>query len=138
MRGLIRTVRANGDMAVFTDSGVTLFDVKARTVTFDRTLTYTPGTTGNAVSVDGVPIAGGAGVMLAGSGRLTGLAAVRDETTITYQSQLDEIARGLIEAFAESDQSATPSLPDAPGLFTYPGAPAMPASSTHSVGLAGL
>jgi flagellar hook-associated protein 1 FlgK len=134
----IRTIsRANGDMAVFTDSGVTLFDVKARTVTFDRTLIYTPGTTGNAVSVDGVPIAGGAGVMLAGSGRLTGLAAIRDETTVTYQSQLDEIARGLIEAFAESDQSATPSLPDAPGLFTYPGAPGMPASGTLSVGLAG-
>ena len=50
-------------MAVFTDSGVTLFDVKsARAVTFDRTLLYSPGTTGNAVYVDGVPIAGGAGV----------------------------------------------------------------------------
>ena len=110
-----RWTRANGDMAVFTDSGVTLFDVKARSVTFDRTLLYAPGTTGNAVYVDGVPIAGGAGVMLAGSGRLTGLTAVRDNIAVTYQNQLDEIARGLIEAFAESDQSATPSLPDAPG-----------------------
>jgi flagellar hook-associated protein 1 FlgK len=134
----IRTVsRANGDMAIFTDSGVTLFDVRPRTVKFDRTLIYVPGTVGNAVSVDGVPIAGGAGVMIAGSGRLTGLAAIRDETTVTYQGQLDEIARGLIETFAESDQSATPTLPDAPGLFTYPGAPAMPASGTHLVGLAG-
>lgn len=134
----IRTVeRANGDMAVFTDSGVTLFDVKARTISFDRTLIYTPGTIGNAVVVDGVPIAGSAGVMLAGSGRLTGLAAVRDNISVTYQNQLDEIARGLIEVFAESDQSATPTLPDAPGLFTYPGAPAMPASGTLMVGLAG-
>ena len=134
----IRTVsRQNGDMAVFTDSGVTLFDVSARAVTFDRTMLYSPGTTGNAVYVDGVPIAGGAGVMLAGSGRLTGFAAVRDSATVTYQNQLDEIARGLIEAFAESDQSASPSLPDVPGLFTYPGSPAMPASGTLLVGLAG-
>ena len=42
----IRTVaRQNGDMAVFTDSGVTLFDVSARAVTFDRTMLYSPGTT---------------------------------------------------------------------------------------------
>lgn len=134
----IRTLeRDNGDMAVFTDSGVTLFDVSARPVTFNRTMLFAPGAAGSAVYVDGVPIAGGAGVMLAGSGRLTGLAAVRDSATVTYQNQLDEVARGLIEAFAESDQSASPSLPDAPGLFTYAGGPAMPASGTLMVGLAG-
>ena len=54
-----------------------------------------------------------------------------------YQRQLDEIARGLIAAFAESDQSAVPTLPDAPGLFTWPGAPALPAGGTVSAGLAG-
>lgn len=133
----IRTVeRENGDIAVYTDSGVTLFDVSARAVTFNRTMIYTPGATGNAVYVDGVPIAGGAGVMLASSGRLTGMASIRDNVSVTYQNQLDEIARGLIEAFAESDQSGS-GLPDVPGLFTYPGAPAMPASGTLIVGLAG-
>jgi flagellar hook-associated protein 1 len=134
----IRTVtRSNNDMAIFTDSGVTLFEVKARTVSFDRTLVYSPAGTGNAVYVDGVPITGNSGTMLAGSGRLTGLTSIRDDVAVAYQSQLDEIARGLIEAFAESDQSATPSLPPAPGLFTYPGAPAMPATATLIVGLAG-
>ncbi len=134
----IRTVtRSNNDMAIFTDSGVTLFEVKARTVSFDRTLVYSPAGTGNAVYVDGVPITGNSGTMLAGSGRLTGLTSIRDDVAVAYQSQLDEIARGLIEAFAESDQSATPSLPAAPGLFTYPGAPAMPATATLIVGLAG-
>jgi flagellar hook-associated protein 1 FlgK len=64
------------------------------------------------------------------------LAAVRDNIAVTYQSQLDEIARGLIEAFRESDQSPTPSLPDAPGLFTWPGAPALPPSGTIVSGLA--
>ncbi len=134
----VRTIaRADNDMAVYTDSGVTLFDVKVRTVSFDRTLLFTPTTTGNPVYVDGVPITGNAGSMLAGSGRLTGLAAVRDGAAVTYQSQLDEIARGLITAFAESDQSAVPTLPDAPGLLTYAGAPAMPAGGTLLVGLAG-
>ena len=59
------------------------------------------------------------------SGKLAGLATLRDNATVTYQSQLDEVARGLIEVFKESDQRAVPLLPDVPGLFTYPGAPAM-------------
>jgi flagellar hook-associated protein 1 FlgK len=134
----VRTVtRADNDMAVFTDSGVTLFDVRPRAVGFDRTLQFMPTTSGNAVYIDGVPVAGGAGPMLAGSGRLTGLVAVRDGVAVTYQNQLDEIARGLIQAFAESDQSATPTLPDAPGLFTYAGAPAMPPGGSVLTGLAG-
>jgi flagellar hook-associated protein 1 len=133
----IRTVtRDNDDMAIFTDSGVTLFDAKARSVTFDRTLVYTPTTVGNAVYVDGVPITGTTGPMLAGSGRLVGLTTIRDSTALTYQNQLDEIARGLVEAFAEKDQGTPPSLPDAAGLFTYSGAPAVPASGTLVVGMA--
>jgi flagellar hook-associated protein 1 FlgK len=134
----VRTVsRGDNDMAVYTDSGVTLFDVKARAVTFDRTYSFSAAMTGSAVYADGVPITGSSGRMLAGSGRLVGLAAVRDTYAPTYQSQLDEIARGLITTFAESDQSATPTLPDVPGLFTYAGAPAMPASGTLVPGLAG-
>ena len=134
----VRTVsRGDNDMAVYTDSGVTLFDVRPRAVGFDRTLQFMPTTSGNAVYIDGVPVAGGAGPMLAGSGRLTGLVAVRDGVAVTYQNQLDEIARGLIQAFAESDQSATPTLPDVPGLFSYAGAPAMPPGGSVLVGLAG-
>ena len=41
--------------------------------------------------------------MLAKSGKLVGLATVRDATAVSYQSQLDEIARGVISAFAEKD-----------------------------------
>jgi flagellar hook-associated protein 1 len=133
----IRTVTRDGeDMAIFTDSGVTLFDARPRAVTFDSTEVYTPTTIGNAVYVDGVPITGNSGPMLASSGRLVGLTRIRDEAAITYQNQLDEIARGLIEAFAESDQGTPPALADAPGLFTYSGAPAVPASGTLVVGLA--
>jgi flagellar hook-associated protein 1 FlgK len=106
-------------------------------VSFAATNAYTPGTTGNAVYIDGVPVTGANSVMPLKSGKIAGLAELRDNATVTYQSQLDEVARGLIDVFKESDQSATPTLPDVPGLFTYPGAPAMPASATVSVGLAG-
>ena len=134
----IRTVRrANDDMAIYTESGLTLFDGSPRSVTFDRTLIFTPTTAGNAVYADGVPVTNAQSPMVAKTGRLAGLANVRDSAAVTYQSQLDEIARGLIDTFAESDQSATPTLPDIPGLFTYPGAPAMPAAGTILTGLAG-
>ncbi|MCP3387223.1 flagellar hook-associated protein FlgK [Bradyrhizobium sp. CCGB12] len=135
--GVSMSLRANGDAALYTDSGVVLFDKTARTVSFAATNVYTPGTTGNAVYIDGVPVTGANSVMPIKTGKLAGLAELRDNATVTYQSQLDEIARGLIDAFKESDQSATPTLADRPGLFTYPGAPAMPASATISVGLAG-
>ncbi|UWU78900.1 flagellar hook-associated protein FlgK [Bradyrhizobium huanghuaihaiense] len=135
--GVSMSIRTNGDAALYTDSGVVLFDKTARTVSFTATNIYSPGTTGNAVVIDGVPVTGANSVMPLKSGKLAGLAQLRDQDTVTYQSQLDEIARGLINTFRESDQTAA-ALPDVPGLFTYPGAPAMPASATVSVGLAGL
>jgi flagellar hook-associated protein 1 FlgK len=135
--GVTMSLRPNGDAALYTDSGVVLFDKSARTVSFTATNVYTPGTTGNAVYIDGVPVTGANSVMPLKSGKLAGLAQLRDNDTVTYQSQLDEVARGLINAFKESDQSPVPTLADRPGLFTYPGAPAMPASATVSVGLAG-
>ncbi|MCS3727170.1 flagellar hook-associated protein FlgK [Bradyrhizobium betae] len=135
--GVSMTLRANGDAALYTDSGVVLFDKQARSVSFAATNIYSPGTTGNAVYIDGVPVTGANSVMPIKTGKLAGLSQLRDNATVTYQSQLDEIARGLVETFKEVDQTAA-ALPDVPGLFTYPGAPTMPASATVSVGLAGL
>jgi flagellar hook-associated protein 1 FlgK len=135
--GVSMSIRPNGDAALYADSGVVLFDKTARTVSFAPTNAYTAGTTGNAVYIDGVPVTGANSVMPLKSGKLAGLAQLRDNATVTYQSQLDEVARGLIDSFKEVDQSGA-ALPDVPGLFTYPGAPAMPASATISVGLAGL
>jgi flagellar hook-associated protein 1 FlgK len=134
--GVTVSTRANGDEALYTDSGVVLYDKMPRTVTFAPTNAYTAGTTGNAVYIDGVPVTGANAVMPLKSGKIAGLAELRDNAAVTYQGQLDEIARGLINAFKESDQSGA-ALPDVPGLFTYPGAPAMPPSGTLLVGLAG-
>jgi flagellar hook-associated protein 1 FlgK len=119
----IRTVtRANNDVAIYTDNGLTLFDTTARSVTFDATAAFTPATSGAPVIVDGVAVTGSTGQM---------------GSSVTYQDQLDEIARGLVSTFAESDQSASPSLPNAPGLFTWSGAPAVPTGASIQVGLAG-
>ncbi|HEY0331525.1 MAG TPA: flagellar hook-associated protein FlgK [Rhodopseudomonas sp.] len=134
--GITVSTRANNDMVIYTDSGVTMFEKSARTVSFDQTFGFSPSTTGNAVYIDGVPVIGASAVMPVQSGKIAGLAALRDDTTVSYQNQLDEIARGLVESFAESDQTGA-SLPDVPGLFTYAGAPAIPASGVISVGLAG-
>ncbi|MEP2578281.1 MAG: flagellar hook-associated protein FlgK [Roseibium sp.] len=133
--GITTLNRSDGDIVVYTDSGVTLFETTAREVSFEPTVVYGAATTGNPVPVDGVPVAGPGAVMEIRSGRLHGLAELRDDVAVTYQNQLDEIARGLIEAFAESDQSGGVG-PDQAGLFTWTGGPALPAAATLVPGLA--
>jgi flagellar hook-associated protein 1 FlgK len=134
----IRTANGpNNSMSIYTDSGVTLFDVVPRSVTFAATQNYTPATVGNAVIIDGVPVTGANAVMPLQSGKLVGLSQLRDSVTTTYQDQLDEVARGLITIFSESDQTVPPTLPNVTGLFTYSGT-AIPAAATVVTGLAGL
>ena len=133
----IRVVsRADNDVALYTDGGVTLFETTARSVAMKPTQGYQAATVGGAVYVDGVPVVGGSTSMPLRSGRLAGLATVRDNVAVTYQSQLDETARGLVEAFAETDRAVPATLPTIPGLFTYSGAPAMPAGGKVLPGLA--
>ena len=133
--GVVTTTAANGSMSIYTDSGVTLFEDTARTVSFTATPTLIDGASGNAVSVDGVPITGANSPMLIQSGALAGYAALRDTLAPEYGAQLDQIAAGLINAFAESDQSTHPTLPSLPGLFTTPGAIGLPSTSA-AAGLA--
>lgn len=133
----LRVVEGNrGSVALYTDGGTTLFETVARPVTFEPTSLYQASTTGNAVYIDGVAVTGSSATMPIKTGALAGLAQVRDTLAPQVQTQLDEVARGVIFAFRESDPAAIPSLPDLPGLFTYSGAPAMPPSGSVTVGLA--
>ncbi|WP_409561320.1 flagellar hook-associated protein FlgK [Hyphomicrobium sp. B1] len=132
--GIRTATRDNGDMAIYTDSGVTLFDKTARSVTFQQSANLSANSVGSPVYADGVPIAGTPHMMSISSGKLAGLVEVRDSIAPTYQSQLDEMARGLISTFAESDQSGS-GLPDAAGLFTDGGSSSVPTSIVP--GLAG-
>lgn len=133
----IRTI-TDGDngMAIFTTGGVTLFETSARSVSFTASPFLASGGVGQPVYVDGVAITGPSAQGGSGEGRIAGLAQVRDNYAPQYLQQLDEMARGLIEAFAESDQSAVPTQPDQAGLFTYSGAPVIPATGTVVSGLA--
>lgn len=125
--GIVTTTGPNNDISVYTDSGVTLFQGGiARAVTFKATNTYTATTIGNNVYVDGAPITGSGAAMPITSGKLAGLATLRDTVAVTYQAQLDNIASALIAAFGESDQAG--AGPDLPGLFTTLGATALPSS----------
>lgn len=124
--GISTVLRSNNDMVIYTDSGVTLFEKTPRTVTFDATGEFVASTQGKAVYVDGVPVAGDrSSPFNIRAGKIAGLAQIRDELGPKFQRQLDEIARGLITVFSESDQTGS-GAPPLPGLFTYDGASTTP------------
>lgn len=130
--------RDNGDMMLVTSGGATLYETVPRAVTFEPVAGYDATTTGNAIKIDGVPLSAGTGGNTTASGRLAAMVQLRDSTATTMQSQLDEIARGLINAFAETDPAdPTATAGKKPGLFTWDEAPDMPADGTLEVGLAG-
>jgi flagellar hook-associated protein 1 FlgK len=133
--GITTSTGNNNDMSIYTDSGVTLFqNGTASTVTFQPTQTYTAGTTGNAVYIDGIPVTGSSATMPIQTGALAGLANLRDNITVTYQAQLDQTANGLIGAFAETDPSNSSS--SLAGLFTNGTSTALP-TAAQITGLAG-
>ncbi|MDX8477629.1 flagellar hook-associated protein FlgK [Mesorhizobium sp. VK24D] len=121
--------RGDNDMVITTKDGTTLFETVPRSVTF----TPSAGTPGNTIYIDNVPLSSGTGDNTSADGKLAGMLKLRDDVAATMQSQLDEIARGLITAFAETSSSQ----PNATGLFTWSGAPAIPAAGTLVNGLAG-
>lgn len=116
--GLTTIARANNDMVLYTDSGVTLFETTPRLVTFKETPNLSPSVSGAAVYVDGVQITGAGAPLPLRSGSIQALTRIRDEIAPQFQRQLDEIARGLVVSFAEKDQTGAGG-PPLPGLFTY-------------------
>jgi flagellar hook-associated protein 1 FlgK len=133
--GVTTATAADGSMSIYADSGVTLFQDTPRAVSFTPTPTLVDGMSGAPVTADGVPITGANSPMPIQSGALAGYAALRDTLAPQYEAQLDQIAGGLINALAESDQSSPPTLPSLPGLFTTPGASSLPSMSA-ATGLA--
>lgn len=127
--GITTTATGNGGLSIYTDSGATLFENSARTVTFSSTATFAAGTVGQAVAVDGIAVTGASAVMPITGGALAGYAALRDSAAVSYGDQLDQIAAGLVAGFAEGDASGG-GAPTLPGLFTISGASAVPTGST--------
>ncbi len=140
--GVNAVTRGNNDMALYTTSGTTLFETIPRTVTFQPTNSYTAADTGNSVYIDGVALTPGQGANTTAQGSLQAALQVRDDVAPTYQKQLDEIARGLVTTFAETDNTDPSNPVMAAGLFTYSGASTWsngtgPGSATVITGLAG-
>jgi flagellar hook-associated protein 1 FlgK len=131
--GVSASTRDNNDMVLYTSDGTTLFETIPRAVTFAPTNGYDASTTGNSVYIDGVVVPAGQGANTTAKGSLAGLLQLRDEIAPVFQSQLDEIARGLITVFAESDPSG--NLADQAGLFIGTDSD-IPASATIVTGLA--
>ena len=123
--GVYTWSRENGDMALYTMDGTTLFETVARKVTFTPTTTYDASVTGNAVLVDGVALPAGEGGDTTASGSLQALLQIRDDIAPTYQRQLDEMANSLIEMFSETDPATSMTVS---GLFGDSG------STTGSIG----
>jgi flagellar hook-associated protein 1 FlgK len=127
--------RGANDLVLYTDGGQTLFETVPRPVSFTPTNGFDATITGNPIYIDGVPLDAGQGAQTSAQGELAAHLQIRDEFAPRYQSQLDEIARGLVTAFAEQDQSVPATLPDMPGLFTWVGA-SVPAGGTIEPGIA--
>lgn len=127
--------RGNNDMVLTTQNGVTLFETVPRAVTFEAIPAYSADASGNSIFVDGVPLIPGTGSNTDAAGSLAAKLQLRDNVATTMQSQLDEIARGLISAFAETGADGT--LPPQAGLFTWSGGPGLPPAGTITPGLAG-
>ena len=126
--------RANDDIMIVTADGSTLFETIPRHVHFEPTPAYGPTTVGNNIRVDGVPLFAATGANTTASGSLAAMVQLRDEYADGLQLQLDEIARGLVNAFAETDPN--PPHAQATGLFSLPGTP--PVALPGATGLTGL
>ncbi|WP_026618268.1 flagellar hook-associated protein 1 [Ensifer sp. WSM1721] len=124
--GISTVTRANNDTVIYTSDGTVLFETMPRQVTFTPTAAYDATITGNAILVDGVPIAAGTGADTTAQGKLASLLQLRDDIAPTFQSQLDEMARGLVTLFEEGGL---------PGLFTWSGG-TVPAAGTVVPGIA--
>lgn len=135
--GVRSLTRPGNDLVLFTDSGAVLFEGRPRTVSFTASPALAAGSAGGSIVIDGVTLTGTAAEMPLREGRLAALVAIRDQTAMTVQRQLDAMASALITRFAERPGDPSSALPAVPGLFTTMPAEPVPAEGEIVPGLAG-
>lgn len=113
--------RSNGEVSIFTKSGVSLFDGRAAVLSFDERGALSPDTlysTDPAQRSVGTvminsPLSGNNVDLLQPgiirSGAIFGYAALRDEILVTAQAQLDEIANALAKTFSDRPVAGVPA-----------------------------
>lgn len=122
--------RDNGQIALYTTGGAVLIDGTAAQIGFTPVNLVTPYMSQSGGTLSGLTLNGNAIRTDAENGPLRGGAigaqfAIRDEHGVEAQTQLDALARDLIERF--QDPSVDGSLaPGDPGLFTDAGGPIDP------------
>lgn len=112
--GISTATDDNNSVSIYTSTGITLFETNPRTVSFDSTAAFDASTTGNGIYIDGVELPAGQNSDTTAQGSLQALLQLRDEVYPTYQDQLDEMARGVMSLFSETDSSGS----SVAGLFT--------------------
>lgn len=130
--------RDHGQVALYTDGGTILLDGQPVTVEFTPVHAVTPQMTLQGGALSGLEISGVA--LRTGSvngafrgGTLAAQFQIRDELAVEAQSDLDAMARDLIERFEDPTVDSTLAV-GAPGLFTDDGAAL---NTALEVGLAG-
>lgn len=131
--------RDHGQIALISQNGAILLDGKAGELGFTATATITPDMTLasgglSPLTLNGKPVdIGGSGAGLLDGGSLSALFAIRDEIAPGFDTQIDALARDLVERFEDPAVDTTLTLGD-PGLFTDAGAAFNP---LDEIGLAG-
>jgi len=128
--------RSDGKIDLITNEGVFLIAGEAREIEFTQASAVTADLTLaggdlSGLAVEGADITPGGGGLAVQQGTIAGLFAVRDNIAPAFQSQLDGLARDVIERFEAIDPTLAPGDP---GLFTDAGAAFDPAAES---GLAG-
>ncbi len=127
--------RSDGDIVVFTSAGRTIVDNVPATLTHDSASSMTPTTTHAEGDIGGLYV----GTAIAGnditndvtSGRIKGLIDLRDTVLPNLQSQIDEMAAEIRDAFNLVHNRGTPF----PGQQSMSGTRAFVSPSTQTIEL---
>lgn len=113
--------RDNGAVAIYTEGGAILLDINAAEVGFTRQNVVTEFQTLDAGTLSSLTLNGqDVRVSALAGGSLGGHFAVRDTYSVQAQTQLDALARDLVERFDDPSLDSTRGAGDA-GLFTDAG-----------------
>lgn len=122
--------RDNGTVAIYSEGGAVLLDINAAKIGFETSNIVTEFQTLGGGTLSGLTLNGqDIRTSALGGGRLGGNFEVRDTYGVAAQSQVDALARDLVERFADPALDATRAA-GAPGLFTDAGAAFDPANET--------
>lgn len=129
--------RDRGAVALVTTSGAVLLDGNAAEIEFTAATMVTEfksleNGALSGLTIDGIDIPVGSESSRVKGGRMAALFELRDDTLVTYQAEVDALARNLVERFESSGLDPTIGVND-PGLFTDNG---QAFDTTEEVGLA--